>query len=56
MMIIIFKTWFKSMACLIIIILNWTTYDILSIIREVDITKWESLGFHVSIDLTSQPV
>jgi len=41
------------MACAIIIILNWTTNDTISIIKEVDITKWESLGFHVRINFTT---
>jgi hypothetical protein len=35
------------MACAIIIFNNWTTYDTLWVVREVDITKWKSLGFHV---------
>jgi hypothetical protein len=41
------------MACAIIIFKNWTTYDTLWVIREVDITKWESLGFHVKIKFTT---
>jgi hypothetical protein len=42
-----------SMACAIIILKNWTTYDTISIIKEVDITNWESLGFHVKTNFTS---
>jgi len=42
-----------SVECAIIIFYNWTTYDTISIIKEVGITKWEFVGFHVRTNFTT---